>query len=295
MESQQLLHLDSLPVRTGGLSFIKDLDKYKHEKPYKWTATLDESKEHLRTNIALESRDDVIFRDVRSLIGQEDKLSVRNHGFQILRYTSIDNSAIKEESVLKEYVTGLAESIKEAVSAELVYCVNFVFRQCTRAMIMSPEDTYRKAGPPGSAKEPELPAFPAHAVTSLSAIKYSAYILITRSAWSPLYKPVQNAPLAFCHPATLSPNDVLEVDAVRPDRVTGVRYLKYKPNHQWYWCSNQAPNEVSVFKSWDSDPEDPLPFVPHGAVRFDLGEPTTSENADEVLRDSFGSAVRGRS
>ncbi|KAF4968879.1 hypothetical protein FSARC_3778 [Fusarium sarcochroum] len=246
MESLRLSHLEDLPKRAGGLSFIKDLDKYKHEKPYKWTAKLDESKEHLRSNISLESRDDVIFRDVRSLIDNRDKLSIHDHGFQIIRYTGIDSAAIQQESVLREHVTGLAEAVKEAISAELVYCVNFVFRQCTRAMIMHPEETYQKAGPLGSAKEPELPAFPAHAVWLLNT-------------WSPLYKPVENAPLAFCHPATISLNDVLEVDAVRPDRVTGVRYLMYKPQHQWYWCSNQAPDEVSVFKSWDSDPEDPLP------------------------------------
>ncbi|KAF4446308.1 hypothetical protein F53441_10058 [Fusarium austroafricanum] len=158
-----MLHLENLPKRTGALSFITDLHKYELEKPYKWTGELDQSKEHMRTNISLESRDDVVFRDVRSLIDDNDKLSLQHNGFQILRHPGIADSGIQQESVLKEYLTGLAESIKRAISAELVYCVNFVFRQCTRAMMMDPDKTHGRMSPAGSAKEPELPAFPAHA------------------------------------------------------------------------------------------------------------------------------------
>ncbi|KAH6949201.1 hypothetical protein DER45DRAFT_580827 [Fusarium avenaceum] len=294
--------LDGLPRSIGGLSFIRDSDNHKTEKPYKWTAALEASKEHLRTNISLETRDDIAFRDIRSLINS-DKLSVREHGFQILRHPNMDYSVKQQDSTLEEYVSGLVESIKEATSAEFACCVNFVFRQCTQAMIANPEKISQMAGTSGSAKEPELPAFPAHAdysrlqgcnvvnetLKEAERAKYltDEYTIWLLNTWSPLYKPVQNAPLAFCHPASVSPSDVVEVDAVRPGRVTGVRYLKYKPEHQWYWCSNQCPNEVSIFKSWDSDPNHRLPFVPHGAVRFNLDVSEDIETPNTVLRDSL--------
>jgi hypothetical protein len=109
--------LESLLKTTGGLSFISDLDKHKFEKLYKWTAALDPSEEHLRTSVSLESRDDIVFRDARSLIDDHDGLSIREHGFQILRHPSIDDSVKQDDSILKTYVAGLIESLKEATSA----------------------------------------------------------------------------------------------------------------------------------------------------------------------------------
>jgi hypothetical protein len=136
IKTLKMEHLEGLPRSTGGMSFIRDSDKHKTEKPYKWTAALEASKEHLRTNISLETRDDIVFRDIRSLI-DSDRLSVREHGFQILRHPSIDHSVKQEDSILEEYVTGLVESVKEATSAEFVCCVNFVVSSGQRSRVVS--------------------------------------------------------------------------------------------------------------------------------------------------------------
>ena len=119
--------LQQLPAEDGVLSFIQNLEKYEHERPYRWAAPLEKSQEHLRTNIQLESRRNIIFRDIRQTIGSEQTLSLKQDGFQILRYFSdTQDPQIGDQDALRTYLTRLASSIKQLLSAELVYCVNFV-------------------------------------------------------------------------------------------------------------------------------------------------------------------------
>lgn len=64
---------------------------------------------------------------------------------------------------------------------------------------------------------------------------------------------MKDAPLAFCDPETLTDTDLLAVDTPGPDRVGEVYHVKFNENQRWYWLSDQKPDEVSIFTSWDSD------------------------------------------
>jgi hypothetical protein len=67
--------------------------------------------------------------------------------------------------------------------------------------------------------------------------------------------PVEDAPLAFCDFTSVDEESLLVCDRVVEDYVGQVYYLKHDPKQKWYWISNQRPNEISMFTSFDSHPQ----------------------------------------
>jgi len=305
MAPQPISTLCDLPCEKGAVSFIKGLDKYRHEKPYRWDGEMDPSKEQLRTNIELETHSDIVLKDIRGLI-DSGNLSLLRNGFEILRRADGGelDGRLREPDTLTRYLGDLAKDLKKRFSAEMVAFFNFAFRQCSQDQLAHPENTFFRTTEPGSAAQPNFPAFPAHAdfsqkhgivivkefLTAAEADKYlnGEYRIMIVNVWKPLYRPVENGPLAFCDPITVSQSDVLEVDVVRPKskEARETRYVKYNPGQDWYWCSNQAPNEISLFKSWDSDPSAAALAVPHAAARIKAGI-TSGTGAGNVVRNSL--------
>lgn len=102
------------------------------------------------------------------------------------------------------------------------------------------------------------------------------------NVWRPI-APVQRMPLAFCHAPTVRPQDL--VPAHFDGRFPGtpedeyyptVRYfhLAFNPDQRWYYFRDMQPQEVAVFKQWDSDGSRAR-CVPHTAFE----DPTSSPGA----------------
>lgn len=76
-----------------------------------------------------------------------------------------------------------------------------------------------------------------------------------RSVWKPLDHPVDEWPLALCGGETIAPSTLLETDQVRRDNITTVYYTAYAKEQKWHFLERQTPEEVLIFKHFDSDPE----------------------------------------
>jgi hypothetical protein len=72
------------------------------------------------------------------------------------------------------------------------------------------------------------------------------------SVWRPLFRVVETAPLAFCDKQTVDYEDLIAADRVIPEYAGEIYYLKHNQNHRWYWLSEQTPEEVFMFTSYDS-------------------------------------------
>lgn len=74
------------------------------------------------------------------------------------------------------------------------------------------------------------------------------------SAWRPLKHVVREAPLAFCDFTSVDPVDLIATDRPSREYVGEVYYMKHNSAQKWYWLSQQTPDELSLFMSYDSDP-----------------------------------------
>lgn len=99
--------------------------------------------------------------------------------------------------------------------------------------------------------------------------------------WRPIIDPALDTPLALCDARSFPAQDWIETDIIYRER-TGEIYLgRHSEAHAWYYYPAMTPEELLVFKSYDSRLDSPARMTPHCA--FD--DPTAP--ADAPLRKSI--------
>lgn len=89
------------------------------------------------------------------------------------------------------------------------------------------------------------------------------------NVWRALSPPPQDIPLALCDARSVAPADLIFADAVfdakdKPEWSFEGWVVRYNPAHRWSYYSNMTRDEAIIFKTNDSDPEQPH-CVPHSA------------------------------
>jgi len=81
-------------------------------------------------------------------------------------------------------------------------------------------------------------------------------VLTSPSIWRPINQPVYDCALAVCDAASLKDGDVIECDRIFLN--TGAYHdtmgvVKYREGYEWYYMSEQTPEEAVMFTQHDSD------------------------------------------
>jgi len=85
------------------------------------------------------------------------------------------------------------------------------------------------------------------------------------NVWRPFGGPVESAPLAFVDAASLQPGDLVATDLVYPDRLGEIFGLRHSDGQRWLYVSDMTPDEALLIKTFDSDVDARVRFVPHTA------------------------------
>jgi hypothetical protein len=79
--------------------------------------------------------------------------------------------------------------------------------------------------------------------------------LTLRSIWRPLFGPLKDWPLGVCDFRSLDVSrDLIASDNILPHMVGETYNVLHNKRHRWYYLKDQMPNEVLIFKSFDSTP-----------------------------------------
>jgi hypothetical protein len=75
------------------------------------------------------------------------------------------------------------------------------------------------------------------------------------NVWRPINRPVEDYPLAVCDGASVPPGALIPADYVRTT-YTGENLLPvFSDKYKWYYMSRQTPDDVLLFKCYDSSSE----------------------------------------
>lgn len=66
--------------------------------------------------------------------------------------------------------------------------------------------------------------------------------------WRPLVGPVIDAPLALCEATSLGAGDLDQIT----DSYGGGYFIRHNTGHKWWFLKDQMPDEVLLFRSYDS-------------------------------------------
>lgn len=93
--------------------------------------------------------------------------------------------------------------------------------------------------------------------------------------WRPVHHAAVDTPLAVCDTRSFPKQDWVEADIIYPQRTGEIYLAKYSAAHRWYYYPSMTPDEVLVFKTYDSRLDIPARMTPHCA--FD--DPTAPADA----------------
>ncbi|RWA11196.1 hypothetical protein EKO27_g3895 [Xylaria grammica] len=265
--------------------FLQWSSLYEKERPFQiFTELLPESQDRRTTNLVWDERR-IRVTDFRA---HTDKFQLDTHGFTA-RHLPGFRELPDRDAITREYLPAVQEMLKSELED-----VGTVFVFDWRIRSSRPEATEERINF-SDQTQPLLPSNYAHIdagpISIVQRIENSFPATATNilrqriraiNVWKPLCNPVEEWPLAVCDGTTVKPDDLVETDSVRQGSVSTNYYVKYAPEQMWYYLKHQSPEEVLIFKHFDSEPGIPAPYALHASIRQDVPADAKPRQSIEV-------------
>ncbi|KAH8704215.1 hypothetical protein BGW36DRAFT_458326 [Talaromyces proteolyticus] len=95
------------------------------------------------------------------------------------------------------------------------------------------------------------------------------------NTWRPLVPQVHDRPLAFCDYRTIDPQDLVAADRVFPHRKQENYYLHQNPSQQFYYLSEQTPDDLLLMVQFDTSADGHARYCPHASFNNPHAPPTS--------------------
>jgi len=258
-----------MPSITAPIEYLADLPKYKTEKP--WSALLTNGKQFFEKGVRLDNVEfayhDCVINDVR----QTSDICLEKNGFQMFKQSSNKLSEFDTLDKVDVYKAETATWLKAELGA--VYVNTY---DCRPRLNIEPvrekvdiQDPLLVDTPARGAHNditlksgPEV-VFRIFSEEELAKYLRPGYRIRIVNTWRPLLPVCEDRPLAFCDASSIDPSDLLPADRVLPHTVGEIYYLRFNPNHKWYWLEEQTPDDVVLMTMYDTKPGDHARYCPH--------------------------------
>jgi len=211
---------------------------------------------------------EAVIRNMRPVAAN---LSLDAQGFRLLRHESRLRSFDRDDDVCDIYYPESARLIAETTGAARVCVFDHTVRRRYTDGASDPTRP-RREPVPRVHNDYTLKSGPQR-VRDLMG-KEAERLLRRRfsviNLWRPIRGPLEDAPLALCDARSVQPDDFVPIDVVYADRVGETYNLRHNAAHRWFYAPRMMPDEVLLFRSYDSLDDGRARFVPHAA--FDDAE-----------------------
>lgn len=220
----------------------------------------------------------VTIHDVR---GREKDFTLDKSGFQFYRHTTQEKDFVDDERIKTGYYTEIEQLLKDVTGASRV----FAFDHNVRRQLPgdSPNDRIFR-GPVqevhvNQSEAAALSRVQYHLPEEAEKLQRSRVQII--NVWRPI-KTVQRDPLAVVEASSVDDKSLVVTELIYPDRKGETFSVKYDPEHRWFYKSGLAPDEVLIFKCFDSKLDGRARRVPHSAFHIPGTEHKEGRESIEV-------------
>jgi hypothetical protein len=95
------------------------------------------------------------------------------------------------------------------------------------------------------------------------------------NVWKPLYRRVEELPLAMIDAQTQDPADLLRMDLKYRERTGEIYVMRHSPQHRWHYFPQMEARHALLLKTYDSETDGRTRFMGHSAFE----DPTTPPHA----------------
>jgi hypothetical protein len=85
------------------------------------------------------------------------------------------------------------------------------------------------------------------------------------NVWKPLYRRVEELPLAMCDATTHASDDMLRMDLKYRERTGEIYVMRYSPAHRWMYFPQMEAEQALLLKTYDSETDGRARFMGHTA------------------------------
>ncbi len=93
--------------------------------------------------------------------------------------------------------------------------------------------------------------------------------------WKPLYRTVEELPLAMCDATTHDAGDMLRMDLKYRERTGEIYVMRHSPRHRWLYFPRMRSDQALLLKTYDSQTDGRARFMGHTAFE----DPNTRPDA----------------
>ncbi|KAI1508873.1 GAG-pre-integrase domain containing protein [Pyrenophora tritici-repentis] len=220
----------------------------------------------------------ITVHDVR---GQEDQFTLDVNGFQFHKHTSQEKDFVDEEMIKSRYYPETEQLLKDVTGASRVHVFNHAIR---RQRLSDDPDARTLSGPVNrihidQSYEAALSRVPFHLPEDADKLLKSRVQII--NVWRPI-KTVRRDPLAVAEANSVNDDSLVVAEIIYPDRNGETYAVKYDPKHKWFYKSELSPDEVLLFKCFDSKLDGRARRVPHTAFAVPGTEDKESRESIEI-------------
>jgi hypothetical protein len=215
---------------------------------------------------------EVTIYDARSVA---DRLTLDREGLALMHHDTQVGDFYDENQIADIYYPEMVALLKAATGAEEVVVFDHTRRadgltgpeKGVRPPVRGVHNDYTEKSGPQRVRDLLSPA---DAERWLSGRRF-AFI----NVWRPINGTVETAPLAVADATSVPYADFVAADLVYADRTGEIHDVVYRPEHRWYYVSQQRQDEVMLLKCYDSARDGTARFTAHTA--FD--DPTSPPDA----------------
>ncbi|OSX56950.1 hypothetical protein POSPLADRAFT_1050355 [Postia placenta MAD-698-R-SB12] len=205
---------------------------------------------------------------VHNVRGHEADFLIDTTGFQYVKHVSAEKEFDDEKRITDVYYKEVEELLKKEVGAKRVFIFDHTIRRGP-AELVHIDQTYD-----ASVKRVQY-----HLGDEADRLLQGRVRII--NVWRPIHHPAAHKPLAVSDWRFLDEtHDLVPARLIYPHREGSTFSVRYNPKHQWYYLSNQTPEEVLLIKCYDSD-VDKARLTPHTAF------PDTTSPPEAPHRESI--------
>ncbi len=208
--------------------------------------------------------------------GRETEFTLDKNGFALVNAPTRVNDFYSEEEVKEIYYPEVERLLKQQLGASRV----FIF-----------DHTVRNAGLPDG-RTPSRQVHNDHTVNSAprrvrdhlgaEAEELLKHRFGVVNVWRPIRGPVLDSPLALCDARSFTNDDLIASDLVYKHVRGETSRVEFKPEHRWYYFSEQQRDEVLLIRVHDSKDDGRARLSFHTSFENPLAEGAPPRESIEV-------------